>query len=71
VVLAEAAQDRHRSVRQRPSTPAAAASPPARAGQRGWKRQPAGTLVGSGGSPASTCGSRWAASGTTLSSARV
>ena len=44
---------RHRcrtAARRRPRR--AAASPEASAGQRGWNRQPAGTRVGSGGSPA-------------------
>ena len=51
--------------------PAAAAAPSASAGHRGWKRQPAGIRVGSGGSPASSGRSMAAGSGTTSSSARV
>jgi hypothetical protein len=52
------------------ATPAAAAAPLASSGQRGWKRQPDGIRVASGGSPASTMGSI-GDSGSTLISARV
>lgn len=37
--------------RHPPRTPARSAVPSATAGQRGWKRQPAGMLLGAGGSP--------------------
>jgi hypothetical protein len=57
--------------RQRASMPSRPASPPATTGQRGWKRQPDGMLVGSGGSPVSTTCSRCSISGTTESRARV